>query len=212
MPRTLFDCIGDWFQEVIQAEMPELVKVDDENGTRPDFDHRDFGAEAKAGFWEYGAQLKERQVERFKNNGKPLVYIVGYHAAERLRSTTSKMDADQMDEHLRCTAGMHSAYIVSNRIIQKIWRKENRTAASNPDWRYFSVRPRHLDAIIHNRAFERSGVRHMPSRWYGLCRPDLLLIPAPYLAGKKRGLKFGAILNKEQDKPVIEYMTARGLI
>jgi len=212
MPRTLFDCIGNWFEDVIQAEMPSLSKVDDQNGTRPDFDHPFFGAEAKVGYWEYGAQLKERQVRKFGNRGKPIVYIVGYHTAHGLRRATSRMDADQIDDHLECNVGVHSVYLVSNRVIQKLWRKENHAAASNPDWKYFSVRPRHLDAIIQNRAFGRSGVRHMPSRWYGLCRPELLLIPAPYLAGQKKGLKFGTILHREHDKPVIEYIAAQGLI
>ncbi|MEK6858381.1 MAG: hypothetical protein AABX53_00520 [Nanoarchaeota archaeon] len=212
MARTLFDCVGDWFENIVQAQFPDLRKIPDKNGTRPDFEGDVFDAEGKVGFWEYGLQLKEAQVKNFKPIDKPLIYIAGYHTAAGLRSVTARMAEEEIDDLLQRNAGLHSAYVVSNRIIGKIWKRENHTAANHPEWKYFSLRPRHLDAIIHNRPFTRRGIRHMPSRQYGLCRPDLLLQPAPLLNGRTTKLEFGVILDKEEDKPAIEYLNERGLI
>lgn len=212
MTRTLFDCIGDWFEVVVQTNLPGLTKADDEHGTRPDFTSEAFDAEAKAGFWEYGVQLKERQVDRFASNGKPLIYLIGYHAIEGLKKKTKRMHEGDIDQFLQDNAQMHSAYLVSNEVIQKIWKREHRTAASDPGWNYFSVRPRHLDSIINNKPFMRGGVRYMPSKRYELRRSKLLLQPAPNLRGVKSGLQFGTILDREKDEAVIEYMTKRKLI
>ncbi len=212
MTRTLFDCVGDWFEDVLQAQFPDLRKIPDKNGTRPDFEGDAFDAEGKVGFWDYGVQLKEAQVNSFRPIDKPLIYIVGYHTAAGLRNATVGMAEEEIDDFLRKNAGLHSTYVISNRIIGKIWRRENHTAANHPEWRYFSLRPRHLDAIINNRTFERGGVRYTPSRWYRICRPDLLLRPAPLLGGRKDKLQFGAILDKEEDEPVINYLTKRGLL
>ena len=44
-----------------------------------------------AGFWDYGAQLKEAQVSGFTPNGKPIIYVVGYHTAVGLLQSTRKM-------------------------------------------------------------------------------------------------------------------------
>ena len=210
--KTLFDCVGDWFEAVIQEEFPDLKKVKNGKGVRPDFSGEVFDAEAKAGFWDYGAQLKEAQVSGFTPNGKPIIYVVGYHTAVGLLQSTRKMSAREIDLMLQREAGMHSSYLVSNDIIKKLWGRESHVAASNPEWEYFSLRPRHLDAIIRNLPFQRRGVRHMPSRWYGISRKDLLLQPAPPLEGRRQNLQFGAILDRETDKEVIEYMDRKGLI
>lgn len=212
MGRTLFDCVGDWFEETLQLQFPDLRRVPNQKGTRPDFTGPACDIEAKTGFWDYGAQLKEAQVASFTPNGKPIVYAIGYHTAAGLRECTRRMNEGDIDAHLRTNAGLHSLYIVSNEIIKKIWRKENHAAKSNPDWRYFSVRPRHLDAIIHNCAFKRGGVRYMPSRWYRISRSRLLLQPAPLLGGRTRNLEIGTILDRASDKSVIDYLRSYGLI
>ena len=211
MARTLFDCVGDWFEGVIQAEFPNLRKVNNERGTKPDFESTEFYAEAKTGFWDYGVQLKEAQVKNFESDNKPLVYIIGYHTAAGLRNATERMAEEEIDNLLQKQAGLHSVYIISNEIIRRIWAKENHTAANHPEWNYFSVRPRHLDAIIHNKPFNRRGVRYMPSQWYRIRRSDFALEPAPPLGGRTTNLRFGAILHRETDKPVIDYLTKRGL-
>lgn len=212
MARTLFDCVGDWFETVLQTQIPDLRKVKSENGTRPDFSCEVFDAEAKTGFWDYGAQLKEAQVRNFKSSGKPIVYVIGYHNAAGLKESTAKMSEEEIDTFLKNKAGMHSAYVVSNEIIRRLWKRENHVAANHPDWRYFSVRPRHLDAIIYNNPFKRGTVRYTPSKRYRICLGDLMLQPAPQLTGPKSKLKFGTILNRDTDKPVIDYMSSRGLI
>lgn len=211
MPRQLSDCVGDWFEEILRKQLPELKKVRDRNEILPDFSCPIFDAEAKAGYWEYGAQLKEFQVEGFNPNGKPIIYLIGYHSISGLRALTQNMDEEEMDALLENKGEMHSAYAVSNDIIKRIWGKEHKISKRDKQRIYFSVRPRHLDAIIYNKSFERVGVRHMPSRWYGISRQNLLLHSAPSLRGAKN-LKFGAILDKETDRGVIEYLEEQDLL
>lgn len=210
--RTLYDCIGDWFEGVVQRDHPTFKKVGDERGTQPDFDCGTFLAEAKVGFLDYGSQLKEAQIHRFKSNGRPIVYMVGYHTLPGLKESTRGMYEDEIDKLLRRQAGVHSVYVVSNSIMQRIWMREYHVAAQNPEWKYLSVKPRHFNAIIDNRPFWRSGVRHMPSRRYRICRPKLLLQPAPSLAGKKSKLQLGFILDRTTDEAVIDYFNDRHLI
>lgn len=212
MARTLFDCVGDWFEEVIIKQFPELSKANDQDGRVPDFVGDVFDAEAKVGFWDYGAQLKEAQVRNFESNGRPLVYIIGYHDAEGLRDKTKGMSEREIEEMLATEAGLDSAYVLSNSIVKRLWQKESRAATNHPDWRYFSVRPRHLRAIIENIPFERAGTRYTPSRWYRIKRRDFLLQPAPLLSGRTRNLKFGTILNRQEDDAVIKYLQDRKLI
>ena len=212
MTRTLFDCVGDWFEDMVQTQFPELNKTDCRDGRRPDFEGPDFCVEAKTGYWDYGAQLKGVQIANFQSAKGPLIYAIGYHNTPGLRNISTHMTEDEIDSHLRINGGMHSAYLVSNAVIQRLWHKESHTAANHPDWRYFSVRPRHLNAIINNTAFRRGDVRHMPSRWYGIRRSELLLKPAPLLEGRRKNLVFGTILHRDDDKAVIDYMTKRKCI
>ncbi len=207
MARTLFHCIGDWFQEIVMRQYPDLKPIPHENGQRPDLANDLFEAELKAGYRHYGAQLKEAQIDSLGRNGKRLVYMIGYHALHGLRESTKRMCPEEIDTLLRKEGSLHSAYVVSNSVIKALWRREHHTAQQTPDWRYFSIKPRHCEAIIRNNSFARNGVKHMPSRYYGIKRPQFLLQSAPLLNGTT--LRFGAILERQADEEIIDYFSDR---
>ena len=62
--RTIYDCIGNNFERVLETQFPELTRFKT-NGASPDFSHPEFLLEAKCGYYEYGVQLKSYQVNNF---------------------------------------------------------------------------------------------------------------------------------------------------
>lgn len=211
--RTLFDCVGDWFEELLLREFTDFERIQATNGNNPDFRNSSFQAEAKAGYWHYGAQIKEDQIANFSTpEGVPLIYIIGFHNLFGLTTRTVGMTARQVDTFLDREAGINQVYIISNEIMRRLWGKEHNTSTQDAQWKYFSVKPRHFNSIIENKPLKRGGIRHLPSRWYRIKRPDLLLQPAHSLEGRKSRLEYGLILNKEKDAPVISYLDDKGLI
>lgn len=210
--RTLFDCIGDRFEEILQTEFPDFRKTRNKDGTTPDFFNGTFWLEAKVGFQDYGAQIKMHQVRNFNPpNDKPVIYALGYHNLAKTKEILKGLSPEETDQILTEKMGINLAYLVSNSIMRALWNREHHTSQQNKDWHYFSIKPRHFDAIIENLPFSRKGIRHMPSRFYRLQRPKLLLQPAPRLNGRTSNLEFGLVLDRESDKTVIDYLSERGL-
>lgn len=212
MPRTLFDCIGDWFEGIIAREFPDLRKTKPARDSLPDFENEIFRAEAKVGYVEYGAQIKERQVREFRRSSLPVIYFVGFHNLSGLRNLTAGMSEENTDKYLLANAGLHSVYIINGKVIEKMWAAEHHTAQHDSARRYFSIKPRHFDAVINSRDFKRDGIVYNPYDCYKIKKRDLLLRPASMLNGKTKDLRFGVILNKKTDDEVILDLRKRKLI
>ena len=202
--RTLYDCIGDRFERILATQFPELRK-NTERSNLPDFSNGTFHIETKAGFIDYGAQIKEYQVAGFSNLSLPVIYAIGFHNLRGTKTLCQGMSPALIDEYLEQNMGVDLAYLVSNSIIQKMWNKNKKISEKNSDWEYFSLKPRHLDAIILNKQFERAGRIWMPSKYYRIKRADLTLIPAPKLYGTTKTLQFGAIL-EQRDLAVLDFL------
>lgn len=211
MAKTLYDCIGNWFEEIILTEFNDFRRIDQKEGVVPDFTNGLFNIEAKAGFWDYGVQLKKAQVVGFRSQSKlPTIYAAGFHNMHGLVNRTKRMDESQIEKYLKENGGMRFTYLVSDKIIRRMWKKEHRTAEQNPNWHYFSMRPGHLNAIISNRKIRRKGETHNVSSFYRLKRSNLFLNSAQELGGKTKDLTFGAVLDKEEDKDAIDYFKEKG--
>ena len=117
------------------------------------------------------------------------------------------MSPEEMDIFLTENMGFHSAYLVSDKIIRKLWKKEAHLAKSNSNWEYFSLKPRHLNNIISNKNFKRLNKLYSPFQYYRIKRSKLILKQAPCLNGRKVNLEFGLILNAESDNASINYFT-----
>lgn len=205
MPKyTLYNAIGEQFEEILQRQFPNFQKTPETEGELPDFSGP-LHIEAKTGFILYGAQIKEKQIRNFRSpDGKPIIYAIGFHNLANSRALTNGMDAQETRDFIRENMGIDCAYLVSNRIMNSLWRREHKIPKSGSERKYYSIKPRHLEAIIQNKKIKRSGKLHTVSRYYGIKRPDLFLKSATALGGAQADIEFGAVIHRS-DLAAVDY-------
>ncbi|MBX4212559.1 hypothetical protein KW787_03860, partial [Candidatus Pacearchaeota archaeon] len=164
MPITIFDAIGNRFEDMIQEQFPDFQRAEEDN--LPDFFNGKFRAEAKVGFWNYGVQLKEYQVKKFKRiRETPVIYIAGFHLFENALDRLAEKSTEEKKDILRNGMQISNAYLVSQKIIEKIWKEEHHISEKEQHV-YCCLKRRHLDNIIEDNSFKRQGKDKNCSQYY----------------------------------------------
>ncbi|MFT4311685.1 MAG: hypothetical protein ACMXYF_00465 [Candidatus Woesearchaeota archaeon] len=126
--------IGDVFEKVVSRSLAHIIiKNLQRNGPEfitnkdPDFlcktpDGNIFGLEAKTSFINYGAQIKDYQVESFQEKNYPVFYLIGFHMVPNLAKIWRTLKRPK--RHLQRNFCLDSLYFCSCSVIDALFAKE----------------------------------------------------------------------------------------
>jgi len=202
--------IGNRFEDILRQDFPDFEPLSTPN--IPDFFSKQgrFFIEAKVGYEEYGARLKQSQILTHRQLTKefpdsPVVHVVGFHnfhgASVKLPSKTERGQKRVLKNQM----SILQAYFISRQIIEQIWEKEN-FVAKETNGRYCMVKQRFLRNIIDNSSFRRRGIEQIADEYYEIDRDKFLLT---HLGEPYNDFPYGALLHKDQDKRVINYLVKK---
>jgi hypothetical protein len=193
--KTIFDSIGDRWEDVLEDSFPSLERNESEDQRLPDFYHPDgFYIEAKAGNRLWGGRVKPAQLDHAKKLDRPVIYAFGMHDLDNAKQVLNQDTEEKRKDFLEKNMHFVEVYFISGSLVRKIFVKERRLSKKE-GLVYCMIKPSTLRNIILDRKFKRFGEDvQSSSKYYGFNRRD-------YEIGFEDGLGF--ILHKGREREAI---------
>lgn len=197
--------IGNRFEDFLQGKLPELVSTGDDPLV-PDFFHPElnFWVEAKAGYFRWGQKIKEKQINGFNQKG-PIIYGLGTHNLHSSNSRLTQKTERGRQAYLKKYMKILHVCFVNNELMRKIWDKEHKLNEKGTILDC-ELKGGILRNIFGDKSFSRFEKRIASAEeFYGFDYDDFLMIEPP----RSDDTSYGAILHKEYDAVVIEYLRGK---
>lgn len=203
--------IGNRFERIVQELLPELERVN--RGRKiPDFHHPQLGfyAEAKAGYRRWGPKLHLYQRNSFPNLPEPVIYIAGFHALpDSTNKVTQRTERTRQNYLERCMT-IPWVYFIDGEVVRNIWDREWKFPKNGKREEYCMLKMHIIRSILRQGTPFKRHDKVIPSaeQFYGFDGDGYLLVKAP----TSSETSFGAILHKERDGVIIEYLKGKGIL
>ena len=179
--------------------------------TVPDFYNPEFNfwVETKAGNSRWGVRPKEEQIECFQKLKEPVVYCIGLHSFDHAEARLSGKTPLGMERILRNQMEFIELYWVTQKVVAKIWERENRLS-ENGKQRYCMAKKHILQDILLDRSCKRRNVSVSSARdFYGLNSEDFFFSS---LEEGQDPRKTRGIVLAHGDSGVLGYLRDQGVL
>jgi len=197
------DSIGTKFERVVQERFSELGRS--QGGNLPDFYHSNgFYVEAKVGNIEWGPRVKTYQIDDFRGISEPVVYAMGFHNFDYAIRKLSGKPEPERQRTLDREFNVLEVLFISNNLVEKIWKKENRFSKEGPT--EYCMFKHSLANALFKGTFRRFGKKEKPKTYYGFSPKEYYFFKHDY-----KGITWRAVLHKRKDRKVINFLRKAGI-